>query len=253
MVPDWSLTIAVDLNQLPRLYLTAQTWKNRQELYRVPMLAFCDGVESAGWWRRHICNMTGHPNVNIILWPEFPGVDQRWRMLAAFTWGVAEFCETPWHLKLDLDCCCMPSEKKWPEPEWFSDEKGFVFISKKWGYTKPAETFIELQRWARTVPVFDGKPEAPGVWEDPLGKCKHHRIISFHYMARTSFVREVASLANPPGPIPSHDTLHWYVANRLGYPYLRIRDVGQYGFSHGARKLRERCLKAMDGQNGTHC
>ena len=92
--------------------------------------------------------------------------------------------------------------------------------------------------------MFNGKPEVPGEWTDPLGTCSHPRIISFACFERLSFVREVASISLAPGPIPSHDTLHWYVAHRLGYPYLRLK--GGYGFSHGAKKLAARCEKAME-------
>jgi hypothetical protein len=245
---DWCTVLGVDYQQFARLRLVAPTWaKNRQEIYRHPLLCFCAYPdESPGWWKRQISIVTGHPDIRVIGWPEFEGVSQRHRMLSAFTWGVAAYCETPWHFKLDLDCCVMPNEAKWPPEEWFSDEHNYQFIAPKWGYTKPAQMYLDLCKWGKTVPAFIDTAEAPGKWADPLGKCKHGRIISYAMYGRTEFAKELARLADPPGPVPSHDTFWWYVAERLGRPYLRVRNVGEYGFSHKSRGLGKRCKVAVE-------
>lgn len=245
MSPDFTTVVALDLDHLRELALVCKTWaRNKQEIYWHELLCFCDDIESEGWWRRKIAWMTGHPNFRIVLWPAFDGIDQRQRMLAAFTWGVAEFCETDFHFKVDTDSAAMPDPRPWPDPTWFDEKAGYVFIGRKWGYTRPAQMYLNLVSWARTVPAFDGTEEAPGKWTDPLGKCRHGRIISHSMFGRTSFAKELAAMADAPGPVPSHDTWWWYVAHRLGRPYLRLKD--SQGFSHGARRLAERCRAAVE-------
>ncbi len=243
MIPEWSLVLAVDFHHLRELAMVSQTWaKNRPLIFKRPWVVFADDTESHLWWQRKLAIATGRSSAEtkVVMWPRQIGGTQRGRMLSAFTWGVAEFCETPWHLKLDTDTVAMEDVSPWPNPEWF--EGSPVFIGRKWGYTKPRQMFRDLIAWAKTQPVFDDAPEAPGDFHATKDRVGHPRIISHSMFGSTEFAKEVAALDDAPGPIPSHDTLWWYVAHRLGRPYLRLRDA--QGFAHG-RKLASRCDRAM--------
>lgn len=245
---DLTLVVAVDKPHLQELRLSAPTWfKHWPKLRKHPLLVFVDECERPEWWARELGEFIKHPNATIVPWPEMPGVDQRSRMISAFVHGVARYCETSWHLKLDTDVACMSRDDRCFVPEWFDGDH--VFVSSPWRYTKPAARHVALIDWAKTVKQFDGRPEAPANWEgDPAKvKCFHKRIISYTFVGQTTFVKEVSDMCRGHGPaIPggSHDGLLWYCAVRLGRRWLRA-NMGRLGWAHGARRLELRCREAM--------
>jgi hypothetical protein len=242
--PKFTTVIALDWHHYAELRIVAPTWaKHKQAIYRNPLLCFCDDDESAGWWHRKIAIATGHPNIEVVEWPWFDSVNQRHRMLSAFTWGVAQCCETEWHFKLDTDVTCHPG-RKWPHPSWFGSD--YAWIGHKWNYTKPVTTWETMQKWAATVPAFDGLPEVEGAVNTEKNRVWHPRLISYAMFGRTSFAKELASLAPVPGPVPTHDGLWWYAAQRLGRKFARI-NMKKFGFQHGGRRLAERAKAAMEG------
>lgn len=246
---DLTLTVTVDKPHLRELRLSAPTWfKHWPELAKFPLIVFADEAEKPEWWARQLSEFVKHRDATIVPWPEMPGVDQRSRMISAFVHGVARHCETPWHLKIDTDTACMSRDERCFAPEWFADD--VVFTSTGWKYTKPAARHVALVEWARTVRRFDGKPEAPAKWQGDPGvvKCFHKRIISYLFLGKTAFVKEVSDLCREHGPaIPggSHDGLLWYCAVRLGRKWLRA-NMGKLGWAHGARRLEQRCQEAMN-------
>jgi hypothetical protein len=245
---DTTLVIALDKPHLQELRLSAPTWfRHWKELNKCPLLVFVDEAERPEWWAKQMGEFMSHPDATIVPWPVMPGVDQRSRMISAFVHGVADYCETTWHLKIDTDTACMARDERCFPGEWFADD--VVFMSHKWGYTKPAAKHLALVEWAKSIRAFDGAPEAPVTWEgDPAKvKCFHKRIMSCLFLGRTDFVKEVSGLCRDHGPaIPggSHDGLVWYVATRLRRKWLRT-SMNKLGWVHGARRLEQRCVEAM--------
>lgn len=246
---ELTLTVAVDKPHLRELRLTAPTWfKHWPELKKNPLLVMADESERPEWWARQLGEFIDHPNATIVPWQQMPDVDQRTRMISAFVHGVARYCETPWHLKIDTDTACTARDDRCFPDEWYADD--VAFVSSRWKYTKPAARHIALVNWAKTVKQFDGKPEAPAQWDgDPaVVKCWHKRIISYLFLGNTSFVREVSEMCREHGPaIPggSHDGLLWYCAVRLGRKWIPAR-MNRLGWSHGTKRLEERCQEAMN-------
>lgn len=245
---DVTLCLALDLEHLAELALSWPTWaKHCPLVQRWRLLVFCDAIESPPWWRRQLGTILSHGDVEIVPWPLAPGSEQRGRMLSAFVHGVADHCRTKWYTKIDTDVVCMRRDERFPMADWFDDEKNHVFVSSRWGYTKPARKHVELIEWADTVPELAGLPDPPGQWTDLDGKCKHGRIISFVMFGRTAFVREASALARPAGPIVpsgSQDGFMWFVATKLGRPFLRVR-MGHLGWAHSRRKLQQHHDEAM--------
>jgi len=247
VLPDDACTtvIACDQAHLGEFAVAMPTWRKfHPELWRRPMVAFCDDVEPPRWWERQFRKFAPHDNCRFVAVPPCPGASQRGRMLATFIFGVAEHVSTRWYLKMDSDLACMGPCPDWEPDDWFDDAKGHVFIAHPWGYTKSIKMFTDLVAWAATVPALAGRPEPPGHPKESKDHYKHRRIISFLLYGRTEFVREVAALA-PALPCPSQDTFLWYMAAKLGRPYC-TPNMGKRGWAHNARRLHVRCRAAME-------
>lgn len=110
---------------------------------------------------------------------------QREKMLTALTIMPAFFVTTPWYLKIDTDCIATNSDK-WYDDKWL--DKDYVFISNPWGYTKPSNAIDNLDKWA--VENNIGKPlNLPFNPDD--NKIKHERIISWLFLCKTSWNKEI--------------------------------------------------------------
>jgi hypothetical protein len=168
-------------------------------------------------------------------------------MLSAFVHGIADHCETEWYWKLDTDCACLENHDGFAVPSWF--EGNHVYVSSKWGYTKPASRHRELMAWAATAPELQGTPEPLTTYNEEKDRANHARIISYCMFGRTDFVQEVSRMSKPHGafiPGGSQDGLIWYVATRLGRPTLRVR-MNRLGWGHRARKLERWYFQVVKG------
>lgn len=243
---DLTLVLALDRPHLRELALSWPTWmKHWPEIAELPLLIFCDAEQPDGWWRRQIGQVITHPRATLVCWPRAPGADHRERMLSAFVYGTAAYCETPYYWKLDTDCACVRRDEKFAPSEWLTD---YVLTSNPWGYTKPAERHERVVEWAKGRPEFEGLTEAPGKRRG--GKMKHGRIISYCMFGQTEFAREVAGMCLEHGPVVpggSQDGILWYCAHRLGRPYKREK-MDRYGWRHSRRRLERYYHEAMGGQ-----
>lgn len=249
-MPDIAFTtiVGLDYEHLNELRLSWPTWAlNRPEIMKQPVLFVCDDVEDLGWWRRQISNIVSHSRVKVALFvPNAEPQSQRHKMLSALVEVPCDHVDTEWFLKLDTDCSAK-NPGNWMRDEWFADPET-VFVARKWGYTKPAQMFIDLCEWAAGVQIFEHLPEVPGKWSDLDGRCEHHRIISYAMFGKIEFLKMCRDLYHTNLlPIPSQDTFLWYVAERLKLKYGRpgMRDAG---WSHSRRKLQ----KNFDAAFGVH-
>lgn len=250
MGTEFSTVLACDFEHIPEFRLSMPTWhRHRPEMWKNPMLIFCDDREPTEWWGRQFRKfMPEHPDLRLIKWPgkPVPKVTQRHRMLSAFVYGVAQHCQTDWYFKIDSDTAAMFNHAAWWPAEWTEGPIKYELISSKWGYTKPAQYFIDACEWAKGVPALKDLPEVPGSYESPEGTCSHKRIISFVMLGRTAFLKELAEMhTGPLMPIPSQDGFVWYVCHRLGRPYLRP-NLKNYGWAHNRRRLAKRAAAAME-------
>ena len=246
-VPRFTTVVAVDAAHLGEFRLAHQTWKKcRPEIWENPLLIFADTAlppagtgESAGWWERLLARTCDHPDLRVVGWPACGGATNRHRMLSALVYGTAEHVGTDWFVKIDTDTLCLPCENRW-HPNWFDEKENFEFVTGSWGYSKGIERWRRLKEWAAGVPELAMMPEAPGEEFPPKDHVRHQRIISFFFVGRTRFMREVAALApGPLLPIDSQDTVVWYIAHRLGRRYAGVR-IKRFGFHHGARGMEKR-------------
>lgn len=160
-----------------------------------------------------------HSGVKIIEWEMKNAKSEREEMLNAFVFGVIGKIETPFWFK--IDCDTKPKGKKFTVYKEFFD---FDIVGHKCGYTRTKEDgatkhFLNtLDDWwkekTNEEPLFP-----PNI---PINeRYGHKRVASFIQLHRTSFIEEVAKICKNKLPIPSQDTVTWYVAYRLGKKILR--------------------------------
>jgi hypothetical protein len=98
-------------------------------------------------------------------------------------------------------------------------------VAHRWGYTKPKGGKWDkhwlniLDDWWKELTGED--PIFP-VIEDSSKRYSHRRIASFYCFHDTAKTKELADMMGERMPIPSHDTILWYVAERKKWPVKRI-------------------------------
>lgn len=152
------------------------------------------------------------------------GSNQREKMLSAFVFGPAEHVETTHWLKLDADTAVVKTEGrnlKVIDEDWFK----FFVVGHRWGYTKVKGDPGQTRHWMNILDdwwagIFEGTDVdvAPLFPPDLVvgEKFKCSRINSYVSLYQTEFTKGVAALCGERLPVPSQDTVMWYVAQRMG-------------------------------------
>jgi len=260
-IPEYTLVVGVDAKHLEQLALVWPTWKlHKWRLLQNPMLVFYDESVTGKEIQEAVGN---HPNLQIVRWPppgiEYEGGDDKWtdpqryKMLAGFIHVPAIHVQTPYWLKLDTDTIAV-GNPEWVNPEWFTKDPAIV--SHPWGYTKPPDQMLELDRWGfEFQDVFPSRFIERGsmglVPETGANKLKHSRIISWCSFCATNFSQWIAKMATMSCglgklPVPSQDGYAWYMARRMGYVIERP-NMKELGWEHHGRtsKIRKRVKEVL--------
>jgi len=230
--------LGVDRRHCEELRWVWPTWMRfKPELREMPAVVFHDVTQVRA---DTLSFLREHPNVRLVPW-ELPNAwNQRERMLTGFVQVPAREVTTPWYLKLDTDVIATgPGE--WIKPEWFEPDAAGetpVFISSKWGYTKPRYVMDLLDDWGDNIPLLAGKPRLNLPYSSKDKRLKHRRIISWLFFGRTDWTREIAALTPADGrlPYPSQDSFLFYCAARLGKRHVRV-GMADYQWAH--KRLRQ--------------
>jgi len=248
MAPNFTVCVAVDARTIQQLEQVFPTWMRfRPGLRDRPWVAICDTTaHKLDWWQGRLGKLK-LPNLSRIGWCWGQHLKQRERMLTGFVAVPPLTAQTPYWLKIDTDVVAT-SDSPWPRPEWFDGEP--AIISNAWGYTKPADWPQRLDRWAADIaelkdgPPLDLPPPAPG--QETIG---HRRMVSWCAFFRTDFTKLCARLMGQRLPVPSEDTFHWYIAQRLGETLCPI-NMQKHGWAtrhseKGRKKLIEEVMGIM--------
>lgn len=256
MLPNITLVLGIDAKTIEQLKISWPTWKlNRPEMFNWPWIIFYDHEQLQIDTVIELSEQMGKGlDTQYIAWPP-PGAatqyeSQRAKMLAGHVYAPALYCMTPWHMKLDTDALARPHER-WIEPTWFSDPRVPCFVAPRWHYTKGRGFLRRLDEWGdkafpNSLPLnIQHDPEAVRVG--------HARMCSWCSYYRTAFSRFTAeacerTLGKNRLPVPSQDTVHWYVAARLALHH-RIENMKARGWSNhpkinGLRAEAEKILGA---------
>lgn len=237
-----TVMVGVDAEHLPELKCAWESWRrNRKQLLKQKILFVCDS--GGGSWRdwSHQLGFCSNPNVTGVVWDgEYlrrQGADQREVMLTGLVWG-ASLINTTHYIKIDTDTVATV-RGKWLDEEWLDDS--YAFTSHRWGFTRPSSFIRALDCWADSVPELQASQrpvkELPS---DPTARVRHARIQSWFLLGTTRFAKVVWELVERDGgrmPCPSQDTLLWYVAERMNWPYKRV-NFKRLGWDHGRGALR---------------
>lgn len=237
LTPDFTPVAVVDREHIEELKITLVAWRRFcPEIYNSKWCIIADDDVYDDAVRLGLGEV--HPLISPFGWP------QRERALSAFVKQVPYSLNTPYFLKVDTDC--FPTKRvAIPKSEWFIDDP--VFISSPWGYTKPNNAIEKLDDWGDTCGMRL-YPRLDLPYDMASNKICHSRIISYLYFGRTDWHREVADKVTDRLPVPSQDTLTWYVAARTRQKYLTVK-FKRLGFAHvgrGGERLRAAVSEAMD-------
>ena len=210
-----TIVTACDKKYVEQLKETLTNWIKYKHIDKFQVIVYVNGFRRI---RRNkdLEFLKVLPNLRIIPW-DMPNVeDQREKMLSAFVFGPAKDVTTPFWVKMDADSFACNDE-----PLLIPEMRDYVMCGHKWGYGWAKHMAI-LIPWVNNHPRFESLPKDTFDQSKVDGRKYYQpRLNSYCQFHNTEFVKMAASLAGDRLPIPSHDTYLWYIAERLGLPYLR--------------------------------
>lgn len=248
MIPEITVVVGIDQATARQLLISAPTWKrHRPEMWSWPWVVFYDWQAPNGIVEedaQKIVEHLGLRQVRLVRWPVYAlGFDlpqyetQREKMVTGFVYVPEHAVETDWCVKIDCDSIASGSTP-WPLAEWFekNDEGlGNVLIASGWRYTKNKGGGGTIEEWAEKLEsfgdaAFGGLPRLN--LKDKINKngtkIVMSRIASWICFQQTSWVKDMSrKIRNYSGrdklPVPSHDTILWYCAERGKYVYKHAK------------------------------
>jgi hypothetical protein len=195
MAIDFTIVTAVTPDYLDRLVWALPTWSYKPQFANKPIVIFHSGFECDDTKKLRFVKDI-FPDWTFVTWrmPEYES--QRELMLSAFVLGIEQFVKTQYFVKMDAETFFTNKEDVFIE-----DDLKYDLVSHKWGYTKPGWWIDKLE--GKSVDLNNLRMD-------------HDRIISFCCLHKTDFVVKVAQKYGARLPIPSHDTLLWWEANKSG-------------------------------------
>jgi|3_EtaG_2_1085321.scaffolds.fasta_scaffold85328_1 hypothetical protein len=251
---QFDIVLGVDLEHMPHLRRVWPNWQQyKPSLFEHQIIIFYDSSVDPETLR-----VVVGPDPKLVSWRPMAHYSddgtkwtkpQRQKMLAGFVYTAALNVKSPYWLKLDLDVIASGVDD-WIDPDWFEGDP--AIISHPWGYTKPADQMMELDRWLidsrkSMYPEFMEKCSCLNLAPIPgHGMLSHKRIISWCGFFQSEFTRicsMAASVSCGHGklPVPSQDGYMWWMAQSQGLPIHRV-GMKRRGWIHRSS------LKNMDAE-----
>lgn len=215
-ITDKRITIVTAVNPpyLEKLKTVLPTWQLKPQLSDSELIVMHNGFDNPEKELEFISEMTGR-KVTLIKWDMNDHDSTRELMLSSFIYLAPKVVNTPYWLKLDADA-------------YFCDQQDLILdhfyeydiAGHKWRYTKSpsGESWLAtLDSWAEDKDM-DGNNylnEEETVSSYDQKRYGHRRIASFVCLHKTNFTKEILEYMDNRLPVPSHDTLVWYLSNRL--------------------------------------
>ncbi len=265
---NYTTVVGVDEKHLRQLALVWPTWrKHKPSLLDHPMVVFYDRYQVTVDQVMGVCD---HSKLKIVPWPpdgvSYSGGTDRWhdpdpqrkKMLAGFvhvptTTSPLGHCsvETDYWLKLDTDTIATGCDD-WIDPAWF--EGNPAIVAQKWGFTKPGDQMVMLDKWADEFCYAKINRYRPLnlIPKPGASRISHKRIISWCGFFQTDFTLLCSVLAERSCgrgqlPVPSQDGYMWYCAKRMEEGIERI-NVKSRGWLHRSsmRNVEQESAKALE-------
>ena len=248
MIPNWTLLIGLDSKHFEQLKLVIPTWKKyKPSLFEKKWVVFHDDSVNVNEIHAFLLYY-GIKGYYLCSWPpegvEYDGdpnskwtQPQRSKMLSGFVHIAAEYVKTPYWLKIDTDSTASGNDD-WIEPYWFENDP--AIISHPWGFSKPANQMMELDKWVENNPdKLSALRDHPPLRLEPnqgSSRLRHKRIISWVGFFNTHFTEICSCYAEMTCgigklPVNSQDGFMWYVAKRFECGIVRA-NMKSRGFVH---------------------
>ncbi len=221
---DFTIVTALTPDYLNRAVWALPTWVYKPQFKGRPLVVFHTGCEGKLEFIKKL-----FPKWSFVEWEMDEYENQRELMLSSFILGIKEFVKTPYYVKLDCDTFFTDDRDVFTE-----EDLKYDVVGHRWGYTKP------------------------GWWVDALngdkvdkseGRRDHSRIASYCCLQKTEFVNKVAEQCGKRLPVPSHDTVMWWYADKQGsWKGKNLKALGVNNHTNW-RKIRETTTVAESHDN----
>ena len=196
---NFTIVTAVTPEYLKKLRWTLPTWPQKPQFRDKPIVIFTNGIKKNNEYKDLAFVKEYYKDWTFVDW-NMKNIDSmRELMLSAFVLGH-KYIKTSHYVKLDCDTFFMNDKDVFDDRDFEYD-----IVGHKWGYTKPAAFISKLNNFYYKK-------------NDPISKDRrinHARLASFCCLQKTEFVKDVADKCGSRLPIPSHDTLLWWMANEM--------------------------------------
>jgi len=228
---DFTIVTACTPDYLTKLQWSLPSWNTKPQFRGKKMILFHHGFDNL----KNLRFVKKHFDVKFVHWdmPEYANV--RELMLSSFILGSARYVKTKYFVKIDADTY-------FTNPDDVFGRRDFRYdvVSHKWRYTKPGHWINDLDKYY--LDKDTGK----------YGRLYHEpRIQSICCLHKTEFVRRLAERFGERLPVPSHDTVLWYFADRMPDRSWKGRNLRKRGVGHASqwKTIREGVCATGDANN----
>jgi len=228
---DFTLVTACTPKYIKRLRWGLPSWKIKPQFKDRKMILFHHGFKSL----RNLKFVKSYFDVKFIYWdmPEYENI--RELMLSSFILGAAKYVDTEYFVKIDCDAYFTNSVDVFTEKDFNYD-----VVGHKWNYTKPGHWINDLDNYYLN--------EDTGRYGH---RYYHRRLASFGCLHKTEFIQMLAKKFGDRLPVPSHDTVAWYFADKMPDRSWGTKSIKRLGFRNSSKwkKIREDVCSSGDINN----
>jgi len=221
---NFSIVTGCTPDYLKKLKWTLPTWNKKPQFKNKPLIIFYSGLT-----KKHFKFVDKYfKNVTLVDWKMSKAENVRELMLSSFVLGSFHV-NTEYFIKLDADTFFTNDKDVFDE-----DDFKYDIVSHRWSYTKPGWWIDVLENY------FNGK-ESSIVNRNNNNRKTENRIQSICCLHKTNFVKFLATKFKDKLPVPSHDTVVWFFADRMKEHSWKGKNLKRFGVNHNSnfRKLRE--------------
>jgi len=228
---NFTIVTACTPNYIDKLKWSLPSWNIKPQFRDKKIILFHHGFDNL----QPLNFVKDHFDVEFINWdmPEYDNV--RELMLSSFILGSAKYIKTDYFVKIDADTYFTNAEDVFVKKDFRHD-----VVSHRWGYTKPGYWINQLDKY------YTGKDTGN------YGKrYTEKRIQSICCLHKTEFVKTLANKFGDRLPVPSHDTVLWYFADRMTDRSWGSKNIRKRGVGHSGKwkAIREGVCATADSNN----
>jgi len=215
---DFTIVTGCTPDYMKKLMISLPSWVIKPQFQNKKLIIFYNGFKRPG--REFSFVRKYFKEFELIEWNMKEG-NIREKMLSSFILGVDNI-KTDHFVKIDADTFFINKKDVFIDSDFDYD-----IVSHSWSYTKPGW-------WKYALDNFFYKKN--DLIDTDLARYDCPRIQSICCLHKTEFVKEVKNMCGERLPVPSHDTVLWYLANEMKDRKWLGRNLKKAGISHVKRE-----------------